>query len=280
MSRKFLNDGVQVLQFSAPSALAAGADTSYPAGHSLLNATDGTIYTNQGNYAASVWGNFPANRYELVETFQHLPQLNASIAVATNLDFEVLGTNAANAGITFADGGGIVSTTGTSSNDQVIVTPHLDTTQTAWAAAKWNTNDRVVFETTITTPATVTSYAFWAGLKLTNTSVVATDDDQCFVKCSTAVSSGAIQFVTSNAGTDTTTVTGLTLAASTKYHIKIKIDASRIARLYVNGDLVATSTAALKADIDLIPYIGVQTLTAAARALTVRGLKLSKDLND
>ena len=84
-----------------------------------------------------------------------------------------------------------------------------------------------------------------------------------------------------DAGTDTTTNTTVTVAAATSYHFKIAVDSDRIARLYINGVLAATSTAALKANIDLIPYIGVHTITgAAAKAVTVRGLKVSKDFND
>ena len=157
------------------------------------------------------------------------------------------------------------------------VLPHLDTKQTAWSGVDWATDDRVVFETTITTGASVTAAIVWAGLKLTNTSTVATDDNQVFVRYQDTVNTGKFQLVYSIAGTDTSLDTGVTVAVSTDYHIRLVIDVDRKATLYINGVEVATS-AALTTAISLIPYIGVQTTAAAAKAITVRGLKLSKDL--
>ncbi len=281
---------------SSPGAAAGLITVLSTTGQQFINLPTGE--------AANLPAAYLFNRYELIERFNRRPCINADLASGTeatrepaNPDFEILGTNGTSALCTFADGGGVTITTATSANDQMIILPHLDTAQTAWAASKWNTADEVYFETCIKTGATITSYLVWAGLKLTNTSTAATDDNQVYLTFNTAntlsVTGGATQFVfvTSRAGTDTGVATGVTVAASTSYNIVIAIDQNRVPRCYINGVLVAvgngtattgvtTSTGALTDDIDLIPYIGVQTLTTAARAITVRGLKVSKSLND
>jgi hypothetical protein len=113
-------------------------------------------------------------------------------------------------------------------------------------------------------------------LKLTNTPVVATDDNQLFFRFADDVASGAWQVISSVAGTDTTTTTSVTVAVSTVYHLKIMIDSARVATFYINGTLVHT-TGVLADAIDLIPYVGIQNNGAAdAFAITVRGEAISR----
>ena len=114
MSRRFIDDNVEVLAFVPPTAT---DDTLYAGGHFFRNAVDGTRYTNEGDADAAIWGNWPANRYALSETFQRAPLLNASVGVAANLDFEILGTNAANTSSTLSTGGALTLTTTTAAND-------------------------------------------------------------------------------------------------------------------------------------------------------------------
>jgi hypothetical protein len=274
MSRKFLDDNVELEAISGVPTNTSG----YGPGHQLVSREAGVKYVNEGDTLKSIWAHPLANRYELIEKFQRAPLLNASVGVAANLDFEILGTNAANAGSTFATGGGVTLTTTTAANDQVIIVPHLTTKQTAWTGVSWATDDAVVFETNIKTGASIALTTIWAGLKLTNTSVVATDDDQVFVRYNSATASGIFQFITSNNNTDTTTATSITVAAATAYHIKIVIaKTTRVPVLYINGEKVATGSA-LRTAINLIPYIGVQTTTTAAKSITVRGLRVSKNL--
>jgi len=78
--------------------------------------------------------------FVLEENFNQRPGLNTNIGVTFNLDFEILGTSAAEADVTWgATVGGIEMKTNGADNDQVIILPHLDTLQTAWANVKWGT---------------------------------------------------------------------------------------------------------------------------------------------
>jgi hypothetical protein len=223
-------------------------------------------------------------RYELKWTAgaRGKPSLNADIqnsAEGTRMiadpDFEILGTNASSDDVTFYVEGGITIETDGADNDQVIILPHLDANQTAWAQVTWGTDQETEWECSIRTAAAVTAMTIWCGLKLTNTSVTATDDDQAFFRYAAATNSGKWQAVSSRAGVDVETDTGVTVAAATDYHLKITIDADRMPRFYINGVLVDTGAALVNAK-DLIPYIGVHANAAAAKSIVVRGQAISR----
>ena len=212
------------------------------------------------------------------------PGINADILAAaeatrmvTDPEFEILGTNASSDDVTYNAEGGITFTTDGADGDGVILLPHLDANQSAWTQVTWGTDKELVWHARFETGAAITNSIIWAGLKLTNTNVVATDDDQVFFRYEDDVASGVWQAVYSIGGTDTTTSSSLTVAVSTKYDVLISIDSSRIARMLINGTLVATSTALTDAT-DLIPYIAVEADGAAeAKTLTIYGQAISRN---
>jgi len=251
-------------------------------------------------------------RFYLEEYFLQRPALNADIdqvhtvevARGANKNFEVLGTNMTTALCTFdTTRGGITITTAGADQDQAIIAPHLDTTtnqtdcNTAWNGVQWGTENQVVWEASISTNA-IDNQKVWAGLKLTNDQLIATDADQLFFKFQTdATNSEAftdytkLHFVHSIGGTDYISQLPITVAANTTYHLRIEIDENRQASIMVNGiyyNITSTAgstggtavtsagiksspnkTAALTNDVDLIPYIGIEAGAAAAEALDV-----------
>ena len=127
-------------------------------------------------------------RYYLDEWFKQRPAINADIdqaytvevARAANRDFEALGTNMTTALVTFdSDRAGIVITTAGADQDQSILAPHLDTNQTSWTGVKWGTENSVIWECAVSTNA-IDNQKWWAGLKLTNDQLIATDANQAF----------------------------------------------------------------------------------------------------
>ena len=240
-----------------------------------------------------------SDRFELrwVAGQRGKPGLNADVqnaAEATRMvadpDFEILGTNATSGSSAFGPEGGVVLTTAGADADQVILCPHLDANQTAWTQVTWGTDRSVEWECDFKTGLSIAATILWAGLKLTNTPTGATDNDQVFLRYQNGVSSGAWVLWTSIGGTDTTTVTSFTVATSTRYRMKVKIDASRIcqvflasgaspvgAKEYVTDWTCIYTTAALTDATDLIPYIGVQASgAAAAKSITVYGQAISR----
>jgi hypothetical protein len=250
-----------------------------------------------------------SERYYLEEFFYRLPASNADIqdsAEATrmtaNRNFELVGHNAGTGDATFSIGyAGIQLQTDGADGDQVIIAPHLDARQTAWSGVQWGTENQVEWECAITTSSTITDYSFYAGLKLTNTPVYATDDDQAYFLFCTDDDQGALttnanlHFVYSNDGTDYITDLGIVAAASTTYRLRISIDSNRQVSVSVNDvqyGLVTSATAggatqsstttkslALADDHDFIPYIGVQQMAGSKTAeLVVHYQKISRVL--
>jgi len=221
-------------------------------------------------------------RYTLEENFEKIPQLNATIdqvytteaARVANTSFEILGTNVADANITFASTiGGIEIKTATASADQAIVLPHLDTNYSAWTGIKWGTENQVIWECVIRTDA-ITNIVIWAGLKLTNTSVIATDDDQVMFRFDAAADT-YWNMIDSIGGTDTATISDVTVVANTNYYFRIEIDSDRKAHFFINNQEKHIS-GALTNDVDLIPYVGVQTATTAAKKINLVKEKISR----
>jgi hypothetical protein len=254
-----------------------------------------------------------ARRVYFEEWFLQRPGINANIDQvstvevqrALNRNWEALGTNATTALVTFAStSAGVLATTAGADQDQTILTPHLDTAATAWAGTKWGTENEVHFETSIMLPA-LDNQKVWAGLKLTNDQLVATDANQVFFKYqSDATNSEAFttfanwHFVHSIGGTDFISRLPIAVEADTQYHFRIKIDSDRKATIFVNGiqynvtgtsgstggtavtavqpGTAATKTGALTNDVDLIPYIGIEAGAAAAEAVNVHYQSISR----
>jgi len=251
-----------------------------------------------------------ARRVYFDEWFLQRPGINANIDQvstvevqrALNRNWEALGTNMTTALATFATtSAGILATTAGADADQAILTPHLDTAATAWAGTKWGTENEVHFETSIMLPA-LDNQKVWAGLKLTNDQLVATDDDQAYFKYQTdATNSEAFtdfakwHFVHSIGGTDFISQIPVTVATNTPYHLRFEIDSDRKAAIFVNGiqyNVTSTSgstggtavttgttkSGALTNDVDLIPYVGIEAGAAAAEAVNVQYVCCSRNV--
>ena len=239
-------------------------------------------------------------RYYLNESWNQKPALNAAIAIAYNLDFEVLGTNMTTALVTFdSDRAGLIITTAGADEDQSIILPHLDTNQTSWTGVGWGTENQVEWECAVSTNA-IDNQKIWAGLKLTNDQLVATDANQAYFLFETDGDNGTSlsdytlwHFVHSIGGTDYISALPITVAANTLYRLKITIDSNRKASIFVNGEQYnvtttsgstggtavttgKTPTAALTNDINLIPYIGIEAGAGAAELLDVHHQAISR----
>lgn len=240
-------------------------------------------------------------RYYLSSYFKKRPAINADIdqvytvevARAASKNFEVLGTNMTTALCTFdTTRAGLTITTAGADQDQAIIAPHLDSGFTAWTGVLWGSENQTEWECSVSTNA-IDNQKWWAGLKLTNDQLIATDANQAYFKFQTdATNSEAfddytlLHFVHSIGGTDYISALPITVAANTTYHLRIKFDSDRKISMFVNGiqyDITTTAgstggtavakgttkSAAMTDDIDFIPYIGIEAGAAAAEALDV-----------
>jgi hypothetical protein len=273
------------------------------AGGTLLNIIlpSTAINTTVTNYIGFTndWSVANAGNQMAADSF--IVDINHQNNYIENNNFEILGTNATDSAIAFSSTrAGISLTTAGMDNDQVILLPHLDTNSTAWTGIKWGTENEVEWECAVSV-ANVSNVAFWAGLKLTNTPVLATDANQAYFFFDTDDSvvgtltvNTTLHFGYSVSGTDYTTNLGITVGADTIYRLRIVIDNYRQVSVFVNGLQYGLTTTAgtagltvanstqkglqLTNDINLNPYIGVQSTTAAADTLTVNYEKISRIL--
>lgn len=222
---------------------------------------------------------------------QGLPQLNAvtdppagdtyntaAILALLNADrhFEILGNNASSDDVTISAEGGIKLETDGGGTDSVILLPHLNAGQSPWTSFTWGTDQETIWEGHLKTGSAITAQVLWAGLKLTNTSVMATDNEQAYFRFAPGTNSGKWEAIYSIGGTDVAVDTGVTVAADTEYHLKVAINSARVPLFYINGALVATGTALADAT-DLIPYMGVLESAAAAKHFFVYGQAISRN---
>ena len=123
---------------------------------------------------------------------------------------------------------GIKLVTGTTDDDYAVLTPRDGETEipagsdsSAWSAVKFGTENKIQFSCAISTGATITETAIWAGLKLTEVAEYATDADQAYFLYATnddlgaLTSNGNLHFVYSVGGTDYITDLGVAVTTNT-----------------------------------------------------------------
>lgn len=202
------------------------------------------------------------------------------LATGTNKDWMVAGTNGTSALCTHAVGGGITLTTAGADNDQEYILPNTDGSLNALETIKFDPGSAPLFATAITTGASVASAAIFAGFVLTVPAPLAwgTDADQVVIALDTDTSANwYVRY--SIAGNDYAIDTGITPAASTTYRFVISVDEDAKATCLIN-DTMVHKTPALTGGANLIPTVGVQALTGAAKAATCRKIILAKNYED
>ena len=213
-------------------------------------------------------------RYKLEEYFSRKPQSNATMVidadandaaalakyVKANRHFELLGTNADDAKVTYnsTKAGINLATNGGASTDSMIILPHLDFltdqntgAQTAWTGVFWRTENSVEWSCAITTDSNIADHMIYAGLKLTNAHASATDANQAFffydsskTILSNQTATDTWHFCHSIGGTDYIVNTGLTVATDTSYRFRISINSSRQISIFINDEQYGAATVA------------------------------------
>lgn len=233
--------------------------------------------------AAKVWDDqFDPSRWSFRDTLFANPK--PSVAANTPVGaWLVSGTNMTTALVTYAAGGGMTFTTAGASGDKAFLEANSSTYSPLVGAFVSDNSPR--FRAIIKTGSSVASVAICAGFKLTATDVLATDDDQAFFRYLSSENGGAWQFITSRAGTDTTTVApastpaGAAVAASTLYVLDVVVNSDRTCMGYVNGEPVSNAVLpALVTAKTFIPVVGCAATTSAAKSIAIYDVRLSKKI--
>lgn len=198
------------------------------------------------------------------------------------------GTNMTTALCAPAAGGGITLTTAGANNDQALLQPLTITTANSdictifgpsgASGSMLNTSNQPQLHALLSL-SSIAAVRLAFGLKLTNAPDISTDNDAAEIMFSTsgAASTSLFTFNTSIGGTDTegvcTATDGSTFApvAATTVALSVIVDENRIPRFLINGTYVGAG-GAMTASTGLWPVLGIQALTGAAKAVTVRSL--------
>ena len=241
------------------------------------------------------------DRYYLEEYFDLLPTDSTTLSsisdvLTKNKNFTAAGAAVGSASNPIAfdsDRAGIKLTTHTGSGAQVILIPHGTDNQSPWNSINWGTENQLEWECALSIQQTSDIHV-WAGLKLTNTKTSTADDDQVYFI--TEINNGQFfwNVVVSINNVDYTSRIPSEIVANKIYKLRISIDSSRFARVYINDvqyniTTVSASTTAvtagavpskqLKDNVDLIPFIGIETDTGA-KNLNVYYEKISRVLHE
>jgi len=216
----------------------------------------------------------------------------------SNHDWILAGTDAAIADITHNTSGGINLKTNAGGTDQAILIPNTSAlVDTGLSNILWDTGKRPAVEWCFTTEnavAGISSMTAWCGFKLAAGAVVdpynvTTDNDSVVVEYVAGVNSGNFMIRYSTDTADGSTVvdysidTGIAVAINTTYVVKIALDSDRVAWVNIAdaADLGAAveipTKYALKDVTTLIPTIGVQDGTTAAKQIAVHYVALGRD---
>lgn len=249
-------------------------------------------------------------RFTIVENFQMIPRLadtlynlngtfadaEAEKAILANREFELSGTNAVNTCATRSASGGITLTTTTGSGDSVVLSPLSEATvkadggagatyTSAMQATEWDTSKSPCCRWSIITGPSLVSLQLGAGLKFTANIETENDDSASFYVATTAGGVGTIYANTNASATESSTSTGVVVAASTSYVLDIYVDAARYAHYAIgtveSGALryrsITKSLIPLTASITTLkPHLIYQTDSAAAKSVTVRQCATSR----
>ena len=241
------------------------------------------------------------DRYYLEEYFDKLPPSSVPINSINNIltknnNFMISGAGAQSVDFDTNNTtrrAGIILTTATAANNNSIISPITDLPgQSPWNNIKWFPEKQIEWECALSIQQTSDIHV-WAGLKLTNTKTIATDNDQVFFI--TEINNGQFfwNVVVSISGVDYRSRVPGAIVADKIYKLRITTDSSRFARVYINdvqynittttganANVVTTGSIPSKAltnNADLKPFIGIET-DSGAKMLNVYYQKISRTL--
>jgi len=207
---------------------------------------------------------------------------NAGAILLEDKNFELSGTSATDADCSYDEDNGLALETagGETNAEQVIMLP-IDAGDdvSLFREIAWTTDNLPEFECVIRTDALIALMEIEAGLVETMPSPFdgATDDDVCKFAYLQGTDTNW-QITLSINTSDSQIDTGVPVLADTVYHFAIRVGRDRVARCYINEQLVAI-TGVLTTAIDFLPAVGVQAGTATAAAkIYVREIAMKREL--
>ena len=182
-------------------------------------------------------------------------------------DFEIMGTTVSDSDCVNNDDFGVTIATSTAGDDdQCFIVPQTDAdNRSLFRELNWGPENETEFECVVATEALANADFIIIGLVLTHPATFdpAVDHDTClFVSEQGTDTNWSIEHNVNNV--DVTGVdTGVLITAERVYHFRIAFDKNRIARYYINGQLVYTAQLPATAGAAFLPFVGVEAGSAA-----------------
>tara|TARA_R100001163_G_C5068160_1_gene208007 strand:+ start:873 stop:2921 length:2049 start_codon:yes stop_codon:yes gene_type:complete len=246
------------------------------------------------------------SRYELSDYFEQKPGINAdiqnvdgAIRMIVSRNFEIQGDGGTSALCTFDTArSGILLTTDTSDDDEMVILPHQDANQTAWSNITWGTDNQVQWECAITPHDTEANaknnVRYVAGLGQNATLLAAahnhsqyTDQVLFYYDSDNSASTDMLRYqestttwhcVYSNNGTDYVTNLGVTLTQGTTYKLKIVIDSNRKPAVYINDVQYGLTVISGVGDTGVNVNGAVSLSSGSSHVITVSGTSATAQL--
>lgn len=205
--------------------------------------------------------------------------VDAGAVLLEDKHFELVGTNVLDANCTWSADQGLLLTTQSAAADQCVLLPSSTADNSSpFREITWGTDRETEFECVIRTAVLETTGIYVAGLVLTFPATFSKGDDADRVLFNFVNGTDTNWTIAVNIGsTDLDIDTGVAVTASTVYHLAIRIDKDRIARCYINDELVYVSTA-LTDTVDLLPCVGCEEGSTNPQVMAVRSVAMSRRL--
>jgi len=196
------------------------------------------------------------------------------------------GTNAATANCALNSRGGITLTTGSTSGDQMVISPLVinSVQMSPMGAINWSPEHQCGFEAVIKTSSDISNQRILAGFKLTSVhqdhdaGETVTDDDYILFVYDTAHSTSPSlwHLACGVGGTDSNQlaqsfVRNSTMRASTRIVLSVTVDNNQVPHFFIDGVEVGVGPV-LNTALTLIPVVGIATLESAAKSLTIHSV--------
>jgi hypothetical protein len=193
--------------------------------------------------------------------------LDATAAMLEDGDFEIAGTTCSDGDCVNNDDFGITLKTVTAGdNDQCFIVPAAAVdNRSLFREINWGPENETEFECVVATEAIANADFIIIGLVLSYPATFdpAVDADTClFVSEQGTDTNWTIEHNVGNVDV-TGFDTGVLITAERIYHFRIAFDKNRIARYYINGELVYTAQLPATRGAAFLPCVGVEAGSAA-----------------
>ncbi len=209
---------------------------------------------------------------------QGLVGVDSTAVLLEDPQWEVTGTNVADSNVTYVDDHGLLLTTSGGGADQVFVGPSTaGDNRSIFREYSWGPENETEFETVIRTGALANSVVWIAGWNLTMPATWVTGDDNDRI-CFRAIQ-GTDTFwtcVVNIGGTDHLGISNVPLLATSVVKLGIKTDSDLRPHFFINDSEVYVGPSCV-ADTALLPFVGIEEGSAAAKTIHVRSIACARN---